>query len=129
MVNRREVKSRSVTDGHERTKDFLDPAEIERLLDAAKDNRHGIRDGLLILVMYRHGLRVTEAIKLRLDALNLKQSSLWVKRIKNSLSRRRAACDQTLSGHPLRPVALAVRVRARSRDDTPGGQLHHQDRR
>ena len=30
-------------------------------------------------MMYRHGLRVSEAIKLRLDAINLKQSSLWVK--------------------------------------------------
>jgi site-specific recombinase XerD len=37
-------------------------------------------------MMYRQGLRVSEAIQLRLDALNLKQSSLWVKRLKNSLS-------------------------------------------
>ena len=50
-------------------------------------------------MMYRHGLRVTEAIKLRLDAINLKQSSLWVKRIKNSLS-----TQQPITGDELRAI-------------------------
>ena len=58
-------------------------------------------------MMYRHGLRVTEAIKLRLDAINLKQSSLWVKRIKNSLS-----TQQPITGDELRAIKRYLATRS-----------------
>ena len=105
MAKRRKVKSRA-TDAHERAKDFLDPTEMDRLLAAAKDRRHGIRDHLLLLTMYRHGLRVSETITLRRNALNLKQSSMWVKRIKNSLS-----TQQPIAGDELRAIKRYLATR------------------
>ena len=41
------------------------PAEMETLLEFAASGRYGHRDRTLLLLMYRHGLRVSEAIGLR----------------------------------------------------------------
>jgi len=102
---RRKVKS-GTADAHERSKDYLDPDEVDRLLAAAKEGRHGPRDYVLLLLMYRHGLRVTEAITMRLDRLNLKQARIAVKRSKNSLS-----TEQPLAGDELRAVKRYLTTR------------------
>ena len=47
-------------------------------------------------MMYRHGLRVTEAIRLRLKDVNLKESRIWVRRLKNGLS-----MEQPIAGDEL----------------------------
>jgi len=76
---------KSTTDPH-RPKDFLDPTEIKSFLDAAKAGRQGTRDRLLFLMMYRHGLRCSEAVDLRIEDVSFDRATLWVRRLKGSNS-------------------------------------------
>jgi type 1 fimbriae regulatory protein FimB/type 1 fimbriae regulatory protein FimE len=52
------------------------------LIKAAKAGRHGQRDATLILIMARHGLRVSEAIDLRWDQVDTHKAHLHVRRLK-----------------------------------------------
>jgi len=98
-ANRRNVKSGAAgaADQHERARDFLTASEIDTLLGALKRGRHGTRDRLLALMLYRHGLRVSEAVGLRRDEVDLDQARLWVRRLKNGLS-----VEQPIAGDELR---------------------------
>ena len=51
-------------DAHLRRRDYLTADEVKRLLAAARLGRHGARDHLMLLLMYRHGLRVSELVAL-----------------------------------------------------------------
>jgi site-specific recombinase XerD len=65
-----------------RTREYLTEAEVERLMTAARKNRWGHRDATMILVAYRHGLRVSELVDLRWDQIELASGSLHVRRVK-----------------------------------------------
>ncbi len=80
-----------------RSRDYLSTNEIEKIRKAARNfGRHGHRDDTLILLMFRHGLRVGEVTILRWEQIDFQQGFLHVKRIKNGLA----------STHPLRGVEM-----------------------
>jgi integrase len=80
-----------------RSREYLLPAEVTKLLKAAaRSGRYGQRDKTLILLMYRHALRVSEAVSLRWDQVDLEGGLLAVTRAKNGVP----------STHPLRGPEL-----------------------
>jgi type 1 fimbriae regulatory protein FimE len=80
-----------------RSREYLTPHEIAELKKAArKYSRQGHRDETLILIAFRHALRVGELITLKWDQVDLKTGLLHVKRLKNGLP----------STHPLRGIEL-----------------------
>lgn len=67
-----------------RSREYLLPDEVDKLLQAAKKmGRYGQRNATLLLLMYRHGLRVSEAIALRWSQVDFKEGQLHVRRLKN----------------------------------------------
>ena len=67
-----------------RVREHLTEAEIEKLLTALRQNRYGHRDWLIGLMIYRHGLRVSEACDLRWDDIDLTKRTIIVRRLKGS---------------------------------------------
>jgi len=94
-----------------RSREYLTETEVEQLMKAARaTGRHGHRDAALILLAYRHALRVSEVIALRWDQVDLAQGFLHVTRAKKG----------TPSTHPLRgPEIRALRRLQRDYPDTP----------
>jgi site-specific recombinase XerD len=66
-----------------RTREYLTEAEVERLIEAAKRHRWGHRDAAMILVAYRHGLRVSELVDLHWDQVEFRTATLHVRRVKS----------------------------------------------
>ena len=66
-----------------RTREYLTEVEIEKLLDAAGKSRNPTRDRLLILLAFRHALRVSELVDIRVEQIDLKAATIHIRRAKN----------------------------------------------
>lgn len=80
-----------------RSREYLTPEEVEQLLRAARrQGRYTQRNATMMLLMYRHGLRVAELLRLRWEMFDLKAALFHVQRVKNGVP----------SVHPLRGAEL-----------------------
>src|SRR5271165_3404739 len=74
--------------------------KVERLIEATKGSRNEVRDRCLLLLMFRHGLCVSEACGMKLDQVDTESRVLHVARLKGGLS-----TTQPLRGDELRAVS------------------------
>lgn len=98
---------RKVKNIERRGREYLTPNEVESVINAAKQSgRYGQRDSAMILLAYRHGLRVSELVSLKWSQIDLKHGLLHVNRRKNGIA----------STHPLAGTELRT-LRAIRRDN------------
>ena len=93
-----------------RTREHLTKDEVERMIEAAKDNRHSHRDALMILLTFRHGLRAAEVCDLRWEQVDFKTATLHVRRVKNG-----TPATHPLTGREMR----ALRKHQRNSEQSP----------
>jgi type 1 fimbriae regulatory protein FimB len=105
MVNGRKSGNTGEDDSDRK---HLTGREVERLIEATRGSRNEARDRCLLLLMFRHGLRVSEACGLKLDQVDTESRVLHVSRLKGGLS-----TTQPLRGDELRAVKAWLIQRAR----------------
>ena len=114
-VNKRTNQSppRKIPNKEKRTREYLVAHEVEELRKAARcAGRYGHRDDTLVLLMYRHGLRVSEAVNLKWEQVDLKMGLLHARRVKNGQP----------STHPLRGIELRA-LRQLKRENPHGSYV------
>jgi integrase len=86
------VPPQRVENAKRRPREYLTVKEVAKLMEGARERRrYGHRDATMILIAYRHGLRVSELCALRWDQVDFERALLHVRRVKNG----------TPSVHPL----------------------------
>jgi integrase len=66
-----------------RKREHMTPGEVEKLIEAAKSNRYGLRDATMLLVAYRHGFRASEVCDLEWSAIDFSSAEMHIRRAKN----------------------------------------------
>ena len=92
---------------------YLTSSEVHKLLDATQGTRNETRDRCLLLLMFRHGLRVSEACGLVLSQVDRESRVLHVERLKAGLS-----TTHPLRGDELKAIKAWLATRARMKPKT-----------
>ena len=66
-----------------RQREYLTEGEIDSLLATAGNSRNPVRDRLLILMAFRHALRVSELVDIRWQQIDLDTATIHIRRAKN----------------------------------------------
>src|SRR5438132_12002080 len=88
-------------------------AEVQKLMDATEGRCNADRDKCFLLLMFRHGLRVSEACGLQLSQGDAESRILHVKRLKEGLS-----TTHPLRGDEIRAIKAWLADRARMKPKT-----------
>jgi integrase len=91
-----------------RPREHLTEREIEKLINAAKGNRHGARDSCMLLIGFRHGLRASELCGLQWTDVEFETGTLHIRRAKGG-----ATSTHPLLGDEMRALR-ALKREARS---------------
>ena len=91
--------SRRKPNAEYRSREHLTEQEVEKLVEAAKDNRWGHRDSTMMLLAFRHGLRVSELVDLRWEQVDFQNGILHVRRVKQG-----TPATHPLTGRELRAL-------------------------
>ena len=99
-----------------RAREHLLEDEVERLRKAAgKMGTWGPRNAALVLIGFRHGLRVSELLDVRWENIDLEERTIYVTRLKDSkpgthpMDRDEVAALRKLGPKPSGPVFLSER--------------------
>ena len=65
-----------------RPREHLTEREVEKLIEAAKGNRHGARDSTMVLIGFRHALRASELCELQWSDVEFESATLHIRRAK-----------------------------------------------
>ncbi|CAN5514076.1 tyrosine-type recombinase/integrase [soil metagenome] len=67
-----------------REREYLTPSEVQQLMTAAKKvGRYGQRDAALILICFRHALRVSELVDLQWQQIDFDSAKIHINRVKH----------------------------------------------
>ena len=69
-----------------RCREYLLEDEVEALIKAARSNRYGLRDSTIIMLGYRHGLRVGEIVRLRWAQIDFRDRQIHMQRLKHGIN-------------------------------------------
>lgn len=113
-----------------RSREHLLPEEVIAMRDALRKaaGRHAHRDATLILLMYRHGLRVSEAAALKWEQIDFCSGTIYVRRVKKGTPSTQPiyadeirALRRLLRDYPLSPYVFQSSRKGPLAKDTVAG--------